>query len=73
MKFTTSDRDNDAHWFINCAQAKYSGWWFNWSTDANLNGIYYFNGQTASDGVLWNSWHSSEYSLKGVSMKIKPY
>ncbi|XP_063446551.1 tenascin-R-like [Mytilus trossulus] len=74
MEFTTSDRDNDEHWFINCASdAKHSGWWFNWSTDANLNGIYYINGQKVSDGVFWNCWHSSEYSLKSVSMKIKPY
>ncbi|VDI51381.1 Hypothetical predicted protein, partial [Mytilus galloprovincialis] len=39
MEFTTSDRDNDKHLFLNVGEQKRSGWWFNWATDANLNGI----------------------------------
>ncbi|XP_071133126.1 fibrinogen-like protein 1 [Mytilus edulis] len=71
MEFSTFDKDNEeAHY--NAAEIKQSGWWFKWSTDANLNGLYYTGGQTASDGIYWNSWQLSFYSLKSVSMKIKP-
>ncbi|CAG2195174.1 unnamed protein product [Mytilus edulis] len=72
MEFSTPDRDNDKHQFGNVAQQRRLGWWFNWGTDANLNGIYYTEGQTASDGIYWNSWQPSDYFLKSVSMKIKP-
>lgn len=70
MPFSTSDRENDESPFFDAAEIKQSGWWFKWSTDANLNGLYYTGGQTASDGIYWNSWQT-EYSLKSVSMKIK--
>ncbi|CAG2194812.1 unnamed protein product [Mytilus edulis] len=72
MEFSTPDRDNDKHQFGNVAQQRRLGWWFNWGTDANLNGIYYTEGQTATDGIYWNSWQPSDYFLKSVSMKIKP-
>ncbi|CAG2199085.1 unnamed protein product [Mytilus edulis] len=62
MEFSTFDKDNEeAHY--NAAEIKQSGWWFKWSTDANLNGLYYTGGQTASDGIYWNSWQLSFYSL----------
>ncbi|VDI01116.1 Hypothetical predicted protein [Mytilus galloprovincialis] len=72
MAFSTFDRENDESPFYNAAEEKRSGWWFKWSTDANLNGLYYTGGQTANDGIYWNPWQNSEYSLKSVSMKIKP-
>ncbi|CAC5417476.1 Fibrinogen-like protein 1 [Mytilus coruscus] len=72
MEFSTSDRDNDKIPFYKAAESTRSGWWLKWSTDANLNGVYYKGGQTASDGIFWKSWQSSQYSLKSVSMKIKP-
>lgn len=56
MEFSTSDRENDKHLIVNVAEHKRSGWWFNWATDANLNGIYYTGGNTAIDGIYWNSW-----------------
>ncbi|VDI23621.1 Hypothetical predicted protein [Mytilus galloprovincialis] len=72
MEFSTSDRDNDKHQYVNVAQHRWSGWWYKWDTDANLNGIYYTEGQTANEGIYWDFWQNSKYSLKSVSMKIKP-
>ncbi|XP_063448294.1 angiopoietin-1-like [Mytilus trossulus] len=69
--FTTWDRDNDESPHINCGVTEHSGWWFNWCTAGNLNGKYYNGGVIESDGIYWEAWTHSEYSLKSVSMKIK--
>ncbi|XP_071177501.1 fibrinogen-like protein 1 [Mytilus edulis] len=69
--FSTWDRDNDGSSFINCGTTEYAGWWFNWCTKGNLNGKYYNGGVIASDGIYWEAWKLSQYSLRNVSMKIK--
>lgn len=40
MKFSTSDRDNDAYVNGNCAQSSKIGWWFNNCQDAFLSKYY---------------------------------
>lgn len=71
MAFTTKDSDNDMHGAINVAVPKYSGWWFKYSTDGNLNGKFYQTEQTQNEAINWRSWHPT-VTLKSVSMKIKP-
>ncbi|XP_063448492.1 ficolin-1-like [Mytilus trossulus] len=69
--FTTWDQDNDGSPYINCAETEHAGWWFNWCTEGNLNGKYYNGGVLANDGIYWEAWKLSQYSLRSVSMKIK--
>ncbi|XP_035664259.1 angiopoietin-related protein 2-like isoform X2 [Branchiostoma floridae] len=78
QRFSTRDRDNDASSSQHCSQ-KYgqAGWWFgddecSWSY---LNGRYLGNcgnSCTYQQGVLWVDWRGWSYSLKSVSMKIRP-
>jgi hypothetical protein len=79
MKFSTYDVDNDKapDWFHggNCA-ARFGGggWWYSACYKSNLNGIYYQNGivlPKMNDGIAWNTWRFSNYSLKLVEMKIR--
>lgn len=42
---------------------------------SNLNGVWYRGGHYRSryqDGVYWAEFHGGSYSLKRVSMMIKP-
>ncbi|CAC5372577.1 Ryncolin-4,Angiopoietin-related protein 7,Angiopoietin-related protein 1,Techylectin-5A,Ficolin-2,Ryncolin-1,Tenascin-R,Fibrinogen-like protein 1,Angiopoietin-1,Fibrinogen C domain-containing protein 1-A,Ryncolin-3,Tenascin,Fibroleukin,Fibrinogen C domain-containing protein 1,Ryncolin-2,Techylectin-5B,Angiopoietin-related protein 2,Fibrinogen alpha chain,Ficolin-1,Fibrinogen C domain-containing protein 1-B,Angiopoietin-4 [Mytilus coruscus] len=72
MAFSTWDADNDKSQ-TNCAEnSEHAGWWYNSCTRANLNGIYYNGGVIMRDGIYWQNWYSSDYSLKTIAMKIKP-
>ncbi|XP_035691653.1 angiopoietin-related protein 7-like [Branchiostoma floridae] len=74
MQFSTRDRDNDGS-SRNCALLFKGGWWYNDCYNANLNGIYYRGGNytdAVQDGIEWSTWKGWRYSLKGVSMKIRP-
>ncbi|XP_052062007.1 fibrinogen-like protein 1 [Mytilus californianus] len=72
MAFSTWDNDNDNE-LDNCAlDSEHAGWWFNGCTETNLNGIYYNGGVVNRDGMYWKAWYSSDYSLKTVTMKIRP-
>ncbi|XP_037687151.1 fibrinogen-like protein 1 [Choloepus didactylus] len=73
MKFSTRDRDND-NYSGNCAEEEKSGWWFNRCHASNLNGLYYRGPYTAEtdNGVVWYTWRGWWYSLKSVTMKIRP-
>ncbi|XP_019644834.1 PREDICTED: angiopoietin-related protein 7-like [Branchiostoma belcheri] len=75
MMFSTVDRDNDyASW--NCAQSRgQAGWWFHKCSLAHPNGRYLGNcGNScpSAQGVTWGNWRGQQYSLKSVSMKIRP-
>ncbi|XP_072231903.1 fibrinogen beta chain [Leuresthes tenuis] len=85
MMFSTYDRDNDA-WnpgdpSKQCSREDGGGWWYNRCHSANPNGRYYMGGAYTSkmakhgtdDGVVWMNWKGSWYSLKAISMKIRPY
>ena len=54
----------------------HGAWWYNscGCGGSNLNGRYYHGGDTGSnnDGMQWDQWHGSHYSLKAATMKIRP-
>ncbi|TDG99381.1 hypothetical protein EPR50_G00193690 [Perca flavescens] len=85
MMFSTYDRDND-NWIPGdpskqCAREDGGGWWYNRCHSANPNGRYYMGGaytrkmakHGTDDGVVWMNWKGSWYSLKAISMKIRPF
>ncbi|KAM4716451.1 angiopoietin-related protein 6 [Anableps anableps] len=72
--FTTLDRDKDSY-PGNCAHFQKGGWWYHMCAHSNLNGVWYRGGHYRSryqDGVYWAEFHGGSYSLKTVSMMIKP-
>ncbi|KAL3986903.1 hypothetical protein ACER0C_014018 [Sarotherodon galilaeus] len=72
--FTTLDRDKDSYGG-NCAHYQKGGWWYHMCAHSNLNGVWYRGGHYRSryqDGVYWAEFHGGSYSLKRVSMMIKP-
>ncbi|XP_063420855.1 fibrinogen C domain-containing protein 1-like [Mytilus trossulus] len=73
QKFSTYDKDSDVY-SGNCAQVYKGAWWYSNCVDVNLNGLYLRgpNSQTAQ-GVIWLTWHGSEYSLKATTMMIRKY
>ncbi|XP_072371586.1 fibroleukin [Scyliorhinus torazame] len=73
--FSTPDTGNI------CAKISHGGWWYHQCFFSNLNGVYYKGGRYSGkarkllgpDGIVWYSWKNSDYySLKKVSMKIRP-
>ncbi|XP_036097022.1 fibrinogen beta chain isoform X7 [Molossus molossus] len=85
MFFSTYDRDNDG-WLNEdpqkqCSKEDGGGWWYNRCHAANPNGRYYWGGHYSwdmskhgtDDGVVWMNWKGSWYSMKKMSMKIRPY
>uniref|UniRef100_A0A3Q3S747 Angiopoietin-like 6 n=1 Tax=Mastacembelus armatus TaxID=205130 RepID=A0A3Q3S747_9TELE len=59
----------------NCAHYQKGGWWYHMCAHSNLNGVWYRGGHYRSryqDGVYWAEFHGGSYSLKRVSMMIKP-
>lgn len=72
--FTTLDRDYDAY-TGNCAHYQKGGWWYNACAHSNLNGVWYRGGHYRSkyqDGVYWAEFRGGSYSLKKVTMMIRP-
>ncbi|XP_078671180.1 microfibril-associated glycoprotein 4-like [Branchiostoma floridae x Branchiostoma belcheri] len=76
MMFSTVDRDNDAINNYHCSQRNgQGGWWFRGCGYSFLNGRYLGNcGSScpAAKGVVWFRWRGYSYSLKSVTMKIRP-
>ncbi|XP_078698930.1 uncharacterized protein LOC144926219 isoform X1 [Branchiostoma floridae x Branchiostoma belcheri] len=71
QKFSTKDRDSSGF----CSQLYgQAGWWFRGCTLAFLNGPYLGNcgNSCSTQGVMWYRWRGARYSLKSVSMKIRP-
>ncbi|CAN0175032.1 unnamed protein product [Lampetra fluviatilis] len=73
-QFTTLDRDRD-NFSGNCAHFQKGGWWYNACSHSNLNGVWYRGGNYRSkyqDGVYWAEFHGTSYSLRKVTMMIRP-
>jgi hypothetical protein len=71
--FSTKDNDNDER-PDNCAKAYHGAWWYSKCHAANLNGLYYYPGETPvyGKGVIWLSWKNSHYySLKKTKMMFR--
>ncbi|XP_078702580.1 fibrinogen-like protein 1 [Branchiostoma floridae x Branchiostoma belcheri] len=75
-RFSTVDRDNDADLGGSCSQVRaQAGWWFGECGYSFLNGRYLGNcGRVCPSvqGLMWYTWRGWSYSLKFVSMKIRP-
>ncbi|XP_074519934.1 microfibril-associated glycoprotein 4-like [Halichoeres trimaculatus] len=71
-KFSTFDRDQDAH-PSNCAKMFLGAFWYGKCLDANPNGVYRWgaDGTIFAVGVEWEHWKGHDYSLKSISMKIR--
>ncbi|XP_036396360.1 microfibril-associated glycoprotein 4-like [Megalops cyprinoides] len=55
-----------------CAERLHGGFWFGSCGNANPNGLYMWGRTRYNDlGVMWQNWKSS-YSLKSITMKIRP-
>ncbi|KAL1785388.1 angiopoietin-4 [Sigmodon hispidus] len=72
-KFSTIDMDND-NCMCKCAQIMSGGWWFDACGLSNLNGIYYPSHQRLHkiNGVRWQYFRGSSYSLHGTRMMLRP-
>ncbi|XP_078135188.1 microfibril-associated glycoprotein 4-like [Sander vitreus] len=73
MKFSTFDKDQDT-WPQNCAKSFLGGFWYHDCHYANPNGVYLWGSDSTlyAVGVEWYSWKGRNYSLKTISMKIRP-
>ncbi|XP_078617020.1 uncharacterized protein LOC144885135 [Branchiostoma floridae x Branchiostoma japonicum] len=76
-QFSTFDKDNDSYEDGNCAKEMASaGWFSNCGISCNWNGRYYKTGRYeisgAADGMWWWNWHGVSYSLKAITVKIRP-
>ncbi|XP_063338330.1 microfibril-associated glycoprotein 4-like [Pelmatolapia mariae] len=73
QKFSTFDKDQD-NWPGNCAKSQLGAFWYNNCHFANPNGVYRWgaDGTIRAVGVEWKQWKDYDYSLKTISMKIRP-
>ncbi|KAJ8362776.1 hypothetical protein SKAU_G00116070 [Synaphobranchus kaupii] len=70
-KFSTFDNDQD-NFDTNCAVTYHGGFWFNGCFQANPNGLYTWGPTPEAIGVIWKTWKGFNYSLKSITMKIRP-
>ncbi|KAK3865885.1 hypothetical protein Pcinc_028535 [Petrolisthes cinctipes] len=74
QQFSTYDADHDTNSGGNCAMVRGSGWWFKNCETCNLNGLPH-EGEYLSEhdeGIHWDTWMGDTYSMKTVTMMIKP-
>ncbi|XP_044194454.1 microfibril-associated glycoprotein 4-like [Thunnus albacares] len=74
QKFITLDKDQDSCSKKNCARLHVGAFWYNESHIANPNGVYLWGANNTLNqvGMEWQSWKGANYSLKTISMKIRP-
>ncbi|KAK1881206.1 Microfibril-associated glycoprotein 4 [Dissostichus eleginoides] len=73
-KFSTFDKDQDT-WTSNCARKFLGAFWYGDNCQlTNLNGVYRWgaDGTIHAIGVSWATWKGHDYSLKSISMKVRP-
>ncbi|XP_034534758.1 microfibril-associated glycoprotein 4-like [Notolabrus celidotus] len=73
QKFSTLDKDQDSS-PSNCARAYLGAFWYSACHYTNPNGVYRWgaDGTLYAVGVEWQQWKGYDYSLKSISMKIRP-
>ncbi|XP_028424281.1 microfibril-associated glycoprotein 4-like [Perca flavescens] len=73
MMFSTFDQDWDG-WNGKCAKLHLGGFWYRDCHNTNPNGVYRRGADNTLDavGVEWATWKGRNYSLKAISMKIRP-
>ncbi|XP_033931481.1 microfibril-associated glycoprotein 4-like isoform X1 [Pseudochaenichthys georgianus] len=73
QKFSTFDKDQDS-WNTNCARTYLGGFWYKDCHHANPNGVYIWGADRTifAIGVNWYTWKGHNYSLKSISMKVRP-
>ncbi|KAK1879116.1 Microfibril-associated glycoprotein 4 [Dissostichus eleginoides] len=73
QKFTTLDKDQDTHEY-NCARSHLGGFWYSNCHHTNPNGVYRWGADDTifAIGVSWFHWKGHNYSLKSISMKVRP-
>ncbi|XP_027132936.1 microfibril-associated glycoprotein 4-like [Larimichthys crocea] len=73
-KFSTFDKDQDTHSTDNCARKYLGGFWYQSCHQANPNGVYLWGAEKKHSGigVNWLHYKGHNYSLKSISMKIRP-
>ncbi|KAF1373437.1 hypothetical protein PFLUV_G00238850 [Perca fluviatilis] len=73
QRFTTFDKDQDSY-SGNCARLSLGAFWYNNCHHANPNGVYRWGADSTVShvGVEWISFKGYNYSLKTISMKIRP-
>ncbi|XP_031163699.2 microfibril-associated glycoprotein 4-like [Sander lucioperca] len=74
MKFTTFDKDQDTWPTGNCARTYLGAFWYATCHKANPNGVYRWGADKSlfAVGAEWQTWKGYDYSLKTISMKIRP-
>ena len=72
-KFSTYDNDQDSAKY-NCAKKYDAAFWFGACFQANPNGVYRWKNDDLgfADGIEWYHFRGYDYSLKSISMKIRP-
>lgn len=72
QRFTTFDKDQD-EWSGNCAVTYCGAFWYNACHYVNVNGEYLWGATSHfAIGVNWYTFKGYHYSLKSISMKIRP-
>uniref|UniRef100_A0A3P9LZU6 Fibrinogen C-terminal domain-containing protein n=1 Tax=Oryzias latipes TaxID=8090 RepID=A0A3P9LZU6_ORYLA len=71
--FSTFNKDQDGSQ-VNCARLYLGAFWYGDCQNANPNGVYSWGaeGSIHGVGVEWSEWKGSNYSLKSISMMIRP-
>ncbi|KAI9529524.1 hypothetical protein NQZ68_011233 [Dissostichus eleginoides] len=73
-KFSTFDKDQDSDPTSNCARSYLGAFWYSTCHYTNPNGVYRWgaDGTIYAIGVIWEHWKGYDYSLKSISMKVRP-
>lgn len=73
MKFSTFDNDQDPN-SGSCAKLRLGAFWYKVCHQANPNWVYRWGADATLShvGVEWYHFKGNDYSLKTISMKIRP-